>query len=138
MSGILKSGWAMVLAVALLLSACATTQQKVSTSPAIPAAEGNVKVKDAGPNTAIELRVKNLAPPYKIDPQATVYDVWVQPRTAGAAPQSIGAIVPDRDLNAKLKSTTTLKDFDLFVTAEPSALVSQPSGQRLLWTSVSR
>ena len=68
-------------------------------------------------------------------PPANVYIVWVRPGGGDATRQ--GAIGLDNDLNGELKVVTTLKDFDLFVTAEQSETVTVPSNLEILRTHVS-
>ncbi|HEX7572249.1 MAG TPA: hypothetical protein VF514_04090, partial [Bacteroidota bacterium] len=65
------------------------------------------------------------------------YVVWTRANKDAPA-QSIGALVVDKDLNGKLVTETALHSFDLFITAEDSGQVQQPSGQPLLWMSYSR
>lgn len=129
---------AVSIAALAVLGACAGPE-KLATSTRIPAAQAKVAVtSEANRNTGIDLKVRHLAPPDKVDPQATTYMVWAKPKEPGAPLYSLGALRPDRDLRAELKTTTPLKEFDLFVTAENSTQVTQPSGQPLMWTHISR
>lgn len=102
------------------------------TGPQVPAASGTVKVtrdKDNG-NTAFDIKVRHLALPSSLADPASVYLVWVQPR--GAAPVKQGALGVDKNLNGEFKSVTVSKEFDLFVTAEQSENISEPSGPKVL------
>jgi hypothetical protein len=108
---------------------------RMSASPAIPSAEADVKVaKASNDNTSIDLSVKHLALPEKLTPPENVYVVWVR-STKDAPAQNIGALTVNQNLDGKLETVTALRHFDLFVTAEPSGQVQQPTGQPLLWTS---
>lgn len=116
----------------------------MSTSDRIPAAEGDLKTEVTdNNNTKVDLTVKHLAPPEKIASGATTYVVWTQPSVAGREPssneqiQNLGALEIDQQLDGKLSAVTPLHNFQLFVTAEPSAVVTTPSGEHLLWTQVS-
>lgn len=110
----------------------------MNASNTIPAAEGEVyfsKLHEG--NTGIDVRVRHLALPEKLNMQTNSYVVWVQ-GNGEETPQNVGMMKVDRDLNARLITKTPLSRFDLFITAEPSGQVTVPSGERLLWTSYSR
>lgn len=112
---------------------------ELATSAKVPAAQGQLKIKDAGNNnTGIELRVQHLANPYKIDPGATTFMVWAKPFAETSRVHPLGALSVDKDLSAALDATTPLKNFELFVTAESSSQVQEPQGERLLWATVSQ
>ncbi|MFO0679169.1 MAG: hypothetical protein U0169_21760 [Polyangiaceae bacterium] len=110
----------------------------MSTSPGVPGAEGTVvpSRSDQG-NTEVELTVKHLPPPEKIASGAKVFVVWVQPADGKASPNNVGALKVDEDHKGKLKTMTPFKSFNLFVTPEDSGEATAPSGQKVLWTSVS-
>jgi hypothetical protein len=133
-----------VMAVTLAMSGCAILgiggkgESRLLTSPALPSVEGRVKFNvTVNDNTSIELTVKHLPRPERLTPPASNYVVWTR-ATKEAPAQSIGALVVDKDLNGKLVTETSLHSFDLFITAEDSGQVQQPSGQPLLWMSYSR
>ncbi len=133
-----------VLATALSSSGCATlglggrSRQNLSTSPTMPASEGNVRFAAASnDNTSIELTVKHLAHPEKLTPPASTYVVWTR-TTKDAPPQNIGALSVDKNLIGTLTTVSPLHRFELFVTAEGSGQVQQPSGPPLLWTDYGR
>jgi hypothetical protein len=60
----------------------------------------------------------------------------VQPR--GQAPELLGALRINSDLEGSLKASTTYKDFDLLITAEDQLHVDQPSSTVVLKGSVQR
>lgn len=130
-----------IVMLGLVLNACALFQEKktaLEVSQRVPAAEGQLRAGGTdNDNTKIELMVKHLATPDKIEPDATTYMVWARP-SANSPAQALGALKVDNDLNAKLETVTPLKNFELFVTAEASPLVTDPEGEALLWTNVIR
>lgn len=126
---------------ASLLGGCASTKNNdnIAMASTVPAAQGELKVSDAGSNTSIDLSVRHLAPPERISSQASTYVVWVRPLAddTGRA-QNLGALSVDRDLSGRLRTTTPLKQFELFVTAEPSTVAEAPTGERVLSAMVTR
>lgn len=137
-----KSGGAALLALVLTMSGCALfgggEKTSLSSNPVLPAAESTVKFKATkNDNTRITLKVKHLAHPEKLTPPASHYVVWTR-ATKDAVPQSIGALVVDKNLTGKLDAETPLHSFELFITAEASGQVQAPSGDPLLWTNYSR
>ncbi len=110
----------------------------LSTSPSLPAAEGSAEFGvTKNDNTSINLTVKHLAHPEKLTPPAGNYVVWIR-ANKDAAPQNIGALKVDAELNGSLVSDTPQHSFDLFITAEASGQAARPTGSSLLWTSFSR
>jgi hypothetical protein len=133
-----------VLAVTLAMSGCAALGiggrgvSRLETSPMLPAVEGSARFSvTVNDNTSIMLTVKHLANPERLTPPASHYVVWTR-ATKDAPAQNIGALVVDKKLNGKIVTETSLHSFDLFITAEDSSQVQQPSGQPLLWMSYSR
>ncbi|MCX6570157.1 MAG: hypothetical protein NT006_01815 [Candidatus Aminicenantes bacterium] len=133
-----------VLAVTLAMSGCAMLgigakgTSRLETSPMLPSVEGNARFSvTVNDNTSITLTVKHLAKPERLTPPASHYVVWTR-ATKDAAAQNIGALVVDKSLDGKIVTETSLHSFDLFITAEDSSQIQQPSGQPLLWMSYSR
>lgn len=133
-----------VLAVTLVMSGCAALGMggrgvsRLETSPMLPSVEGNARFSvTVNDNTSITLTVKHLAKPERLTPPASHYVVWTR-ATKDTAAQNIGALVVDKKLNGKIVTETSLHSFDLFITAEDSSQIQQPSGQPLLWMSYSR
>ncbi len=105
----------------------------MNVSPDIPAAEGKVKFnKTDDGNISINLSIKYLADPQKLQPPSAVYVVWVS-KDKDSPAQNIGAIRIDKERAGSLKSVTPLHTFQLFVTAEAAGQVQEPTGVRLLW-----
>ena len=114
---------------------CASTST-LQNSARIPAAQGKVKVKgeDNG-NSRVRLQVKHLAPPGEIRADAQTYVVWIEPEGSNK-PQNVGALQVNDEREAELEATTPHKEFNLYVTAEPSPQAETPTGEHLLSTSV--
>jgi len=95
-------------------------------APGVPASQGTVEatIGDKG-NTNISIRVKHLAPPSKMAPDATVYVVWLQP--PDAEKQNIGALVLNENLEGSLDTVSAHTRFQISVTPEPSGSGSQPT-----------
>jgi hypothetical protein len=127
------------------LSACSLfsktnrTQDLVMTgNPKVPGAQGNAKMTttDDG-NTQINLDVKHLAAPDKIEDGATVFVVWVQGNMSNdMTPQNLGALKLDSNEHGTLTAVTSMRSFDLYITAEPSPTATAPTGDQLLRTNV--
>ena len=58
--------------------------------------------------------------------------VWVRGLAPEAQAQSLGALKVDKNLNGKITAITALPAFALFITAEVSPVVTEPSGPELL------
>ena len=84
----------------------------------------------------LDLDVKHLAPPEKVIVGATAFVVWVKDANSETDPHNLGALKVDENLHGSMKAVTSLRSFDLYVTAEPSATTDQPSGEPLLRTNV--
>jgi len=129
-------------ACAISLSGCAifssrSTNPKMSVSPLVPAAESSVRFgKATNGNTSIDLKVKHLANTEKLTPPSHIYVVWLR-SNPNAQPQNIGALDVDENLTGTLQTITALHSFALFITAEGSGQVQQPTGPELLWTDYS-
>jgi hypothetical protein len=130
-----------LLAVAVSVLGCAgrgSTVQMTSTRE-IPAAEGTVKVSTGdNENTRLQVDVRHLAQPSRVEGGTSVYVVWIRGVNSASEPQNVGALVVDKDLNGKLETVTPLRVFDLFLTAEPSARAMAPTGKELLSVQVNR
>jgi hypothetical protein len=110
---------------------------RLTGNPDVPGAEGKAKVSttDNG-NTKIDLVVKHLAPPEQVSSGATAYVVWVQNTQRSEYAQNLGALKVDSDLNGSITAVTSLRSFDLYITAEPSPSTTAPTGKALLRTNV--
>ena len=142
-----KTMFACAAAAAVYLSACSQLNlgskpptAALQASPKVPAAEGSVSVQDGdNGNYKVALNVKHMAPPEKVATGASSYVVWLRPLatdTKSQAPQNMGALVVNKDLEGNLTTVTPYRQFDLFVTAEPVPNSTAPTGEQLLTTTI--
>jgi hypothetical protein len=107
----------------------------LTAAASVPAARGQVDVgNDKNGNTKVEVKVEHLATPDSLTPPKTVYVVWFQER--GGEPQSQGVLKPGKDLKATFQSVTSMKTFDVLVTAESDPSTKTPSGTEVMRASV--
>ena len=130
-----NSGSTALLAAVMAISGCAMLGKGntgiMMASSTLPASEGKVKYSvTKNDNTRIALTVKHLAHPSKLTPPANVYVVWTR--------DTKGALKVDKDLNGTLDAETPLHSFEIFLTAEASGEVQQPTDPHLLWTTYNR
>lgn len=105
----------------------------------VPFAKGEVDASfEENGNGKMTLRVEHLGDPAKLNAKATTYVVWVKPiaKEGNEKPQNVGALKVDDDYSGELEFTTTFRHFDVTVTPEESAEVSQPGGRDVLKTTV--
>jgi hypothetical protein len=128
----------MLIAIGMAALSCASSKElRLTTSPDIPGAQGTATISatdDA--NTKIDLTVEHLASPERVAPDATVYIVWVRGNEPDAQPQSLGALRVDDHLKGRISTMTPLREFELYITAEPSQASTVPTGKTLLSTTV--
>jgi hypothetical protein len=99
-------------------------------------AELNAK-REANNNLQLDLSVHHLAKPENLNTGASTYVVWAKnDRDASAPAQNLGQLQVNDNLEGRFQTVTPLKNFDLFITAEPVATVTSPTGYRALWTHV--
>lgn len=128
-------GW-LTIATAFTVAACAN-KVTMNRSEAVPAAEGRVQVaKESNNMREIQLKVRHLAPPERVSAQASHYVVWLQPMIPEAGPSNLGVLSLGDNQEGQMDATTPYKSFQLFVTAEQDPQSTEPSGDRLLWTTV--
>ncbi len=131
----MNSALVMILLIGIWpFSSGKTYHMKASNS--VPAATGTVSVQknSNNGNTRLDIKVNNLAKPSSLTPPENVYIVWVRPHD-GTAVKS-GAIGVDKTLNGELKVVTVSKNFEVFITAEQSPSVTEPTGTVVLDTNV--
>ncbi len=101
----------------------------------VPGAAGEVNVaKEKNGNTQIDVSVMHLAKPGMLTPSATSYVVWFEEE--GSQPQSQGQLKIGDDLKGELKSTTTLNNFRVIITAETDSQTKSPSDQVVMQATV--
>jgi hypothetical protein len=112
-------------------------KERLTASKAVPGASAIATVgHDHNNNTTVNLHVRFLPPPGTLSPAQSVYVVWIQAN--GHAAQNKGQLVVNGNHQAHAKLRTPYRDFDLFVTAESSALATHPSGQRVISGRITR
>lgn len=125
-----------IAALSAALPGCARTQTMQS-SLGQPASEGTVKATEGdNGNTNLTIKVKHLAPPSRIAPDATVYVVWIQP--GNGARQSVGRLTLNDNLEGTLNTVTPHRRFALTVTPEPSGQVAHPTHPPVFVSQVER
>jgi hypothetical protein len=125
-------------ALGFLLLGCASGPKTVrmTTSNDVPGAQGTIKSsRGQNGNTALEVEVKHLAAPERVEAGATTYIVWGRALGQGMS-QNLGALRVDSDLRGTLKTVTPMRSFDVFITAEASPTVMSPTNTQLLMVSV--
>ncbi len=134
----MRTHLSMLLAAALGLAGCGPAPIELISSPAVPAASGEITTSDEGGNGNLKLKieVKHLAPPAKVERTATVYVVWVE--REGGTPQNIGALRVSKELTGSLDTVTPFHRFNLVITAEEDPAAVFPKGPRVLFATVER
>jgi hypothetical protein len=122
------------IAIVFLLGAFALTnahakKDPLTASTAVPAARGKVDIgKDSNGNTTVKITAEHLAEPGKLSPPGSDYVVWFQEK--GAEPQTQGRLRIDKNLKGSFETSTPLKNFDIFVTAESQRQHQTTGGNR--------
>lgn len=127
----------LLLLLIISMSSCA---RKISfgTSTVVPAAEGRVKIKnDKNKNHSVEVSIKNLAEPQRLQPSRKTYVVWMDTEKNGV--KNIGQLNASSGLfSSTLKaSLSTVTPFDptrFFITAEDDGTIQYPGAQVVLST----
>lgn len=119
------------------LSSCAALGggRTLAIGPDAPAAVGKVRfTRMAGSATAVDLRVRHLPPPERLDPPGYAYVAWVRAAREDP-PLNLGGLVMRDDRSGELRALTELACTELFVTAEATSDAERPTGRRLLWAA---
>ena len=104
-------------------------------SNTVPSAQGRLAVKGSeGPNQVVDLTVKHMAQPNRVQSGATAYVVWLQP-DAAKEPINMGVLSIDKDLNGQLQFKTPFPKFEVFVTAEQNPTIQAPTEPTKLLTA---
>lgn len=127
-------------ALVALMIGCASGQTvKLNGSPQVPAAQGSVyATSGANNNTRLKVDVHHLARPEQIAAGTTALVVWARPTASGGEPHNLGELRVNEKLEGELETVTPHRDFEVMITAEPSATASSPSGAPLLTARVNR
>jgi outer membrane protein OmpA-like peptidoglycan-associated protein len=89
------------------------------------AGSGQAKVEAKPAITNVEVEVQGLGSPTQAGSEFLTYVVWAV--SPDGRTDNLGELITDKAGRGKLKGTTQLQSFSLFVTAEPYAIVRQPS-----------
>ncbi len=109
-------------------------------SSTVPAAQGSVKVKkDKNENYAINLNVRNLIEPERLQPPKENYIVWVETednrgKTLGKIRSSKGPF--SKTLKGELETVTSFRPVRFFITAENEDNPQHPGPQIVLSTKI--
>lgn len=129
-----------LVAVVLLFVWPMSSEKKyhMTADASVPAASGEIGVQadKSNGNMKVDIRVDNLAQPANLTPPENAYIVWIRPSSEEAHKQ--GSLGVDKNLKGELKVITTSKNFDVFITAEQSGSVTEPSGVQILQAHVSQ
>ncbi len=136
---ILKSllGIALIFCITGFLQSC-SKKITFGTSSVVPAAEGYVKVKkDKNNNYNIDLSLKRLAAPKRLNPPKQAYIVWMDTGENGT--KKIGQLktsssMISQTLKSSLQTVSSYKPTKIFITAEDDAGIQYPAGQTVLST----
>ena len=123
-----------IVAMMLLLSfqSCAIKAQFL-TSSVVPAAEGEVTIKqDKSNNYIIKMEITNLAAVDRLQPSKKGYVVWMEAEQAYT--RNIGLVSSSNNLNVSFETTATLKPTRIFITAEDNESVQFPGSMVVLTT----
>ncbi len=111
--------------------------EKIQMTPSqqTPAATGTIKVKNGkNQNTDITIKVEHLAEPAALQHPKDVYVVWFQPN--GQQPKNEGQIMIQSNRTGEMRTQTSYKHFEAFITAETNPRVERPEGPRVLSATV--
>ena len=121
----------------MILSGC-SSKVMFNTSRIVPAAEGYVKVtRDDNGNKVVNIEIKRLTQPTRLQPSRDVYVVWMETKDNGL--KNIGQLKTNSSFfSGELKSSfSAITPFDpskVFITAENDANIIRPSGVTVLST----
>jgi hypothetical protein len=129
-------GLAGALAATLAFGGCSSTQTwPMAAAARVPAAEGKVQVAaEKNGNHDVKVEVQHLAPPDKVADGAAAYVVWIKPEQG--APQNVGVLKVDENLQGNLETKTDYRTFEVMVTAERDANATAPTGTPVMRTNV--
>ena len=120
----------------LLVGVFAFAEEVKMTNASIdPGAQGRVKFNhDRNHNTLFDIKVEHLAAPSSLTPAKSNYVVWIQRN--GEAPQNMGMLTVNENLEGSFHGTTPLQQFNVIVTAEDNVKADSPSSMEVLRATV--
>jgi hypothetical protein len=137
---LVKSG-VFALALSALALSFDARAQKVSfeNSSVVPGADGSVRVsRDKNKNSVINIQIKNLAEPDRLEPPRKQYIVWMV--TDNDLTKNIGKIKSSRTMFNKrmeggFETISSFTPVKIFITAEDEADIQYPQGEVILSTT---
>lgn len=120
-----------LLLISVLFTTSCARKIHFDNSNVVPAARGTVKLKtDDNNNHSIEIKVRHLAPPARLQPPKSVYVVWAETSQNGV--QNLGQLktstgLISNTLKASLDAVTPFTPKRIFITAENQANIEFPS-----------
>lgn len=118
-----------------LVAGCAHEERLVAASGRAPAAEGTVMIRKGDDySMVVHVRVRHLAPPYRLASDAKAYVVWMQ--AADAPLTNAGTLQIDEDAVGELDFVTLHKAFRVTVTPESSTTGARPQNRPVFSASV--
>jgi Flp pilus assembly protein CpaB len=116
----------LLLAMALFVSACASSV-KFPVSGIAPAAEITATKKaDKNGNNKIAITANNLASAERLSPAQDVYVAWIVTKSEGI--KSIGRLTNKNAKKATLETSTPFDFNEIFITAQGKDNITYPSG----------
>lgn len=110
--------------VGSILPSCATVHNLLPGALA-PAAVGEVKVKkDRNENEVLLIEVSHLPPPASLAEKNQVFVAWSSPDSENYT--NLGQLKMGKDRSGELEAVTPAGNYEILITAEPSATVSEP------------
>jgi hypothetical protein len=120
------------IVILMAFQSCAT-KAKFLTSTVVPAAEGEVTIKqDKNNNYIIKMSISNLADVARLEPARKGYVVWMEADQAYT--RNIGLVTSSNNLNVTFETSATLKPTRIFITAEDNESVQYPGSMVVLTT----
>ncbi len=83
----------------------------------MPQVSGQAKVEAKRAVTTVEAEIRGLTTPTRLGAEFLTHVLWAVSPEGGAV--NLGEVLFDKSGNSKLKTTTQLRSFSLFVTVEP-------------------
>ncbi|WP_461070946.1 hypothetical protein [Spirosoma horti] len=122
-----------IFLMVVALSSC-TPKMTFLNSTIAPAATGGITVKkDKNNNYILNVSVMNLAEPKQLTPPKETYVVWMESDENSV--KKLGQIAPrSKALKGELRTTSTDKPKEVYITAENDANITYPNGDIILTT----
>ncbi|HSH65307.1 MAG TPA: hypothetical protein VLB84_05775 [Bacteroidia bacterium] len=121
------------IAIVLVFMISCNNSISFMTSAVVPAAQGNVKIKtDDNNNYQIKINVSGLAESSRLSPSKNTYVAWIT--TENGEVRNLGKLQTSK-LNASLKTVSSFKPVNVFLTAEDDGNILSPSGEVILTTA---